>query len=137
VVGDGDTIVLRDGRTIRLVQIDAPESADECYGREATRALEKLAPLGTVVGLEQDPALDDTDVYERLLRYVVVDGRNVNVELVRNGSATPCFFRGERGRHADELLAAAREARAARRGLWGACPEARLDPDRGAATGSR
>ncbi len=137
VVGDGDTIVLRDGRTVRLVQIDAPEAADECYGREATLALRELLPTGVAVVLERDPKLDDTDVYERLLRYVVVDGRNVNVLLVRAGAATPYFFRGERGRHADELLAAGREARAAGRGLWGACPEARLAPDRGATTGPR
>jgi len=41
----------------------------------------------------------------------------VNVELVRLGAAAPYFYRGVRGRHADELLAAARAARAARRGL--------------------
>ncbi|MDH4177712.1 MAG: thermonuclease family protein [Thermoleophilia bacterium] len=137
VVGDGDTLTLDDGRTIRLVQIDAPEAADECYGREATAALVRLAPRGTLVELERDPRLDDVDVYDRLLRYVLVDGENVNLELVREGAAAPYFFRGDRGRYADELLDAARRARAADRGFWGACPGARLDPGRGSLTGRR
>ncbi len=136
-VGDGDTLGLEDGRTIRLVQIDAPEASDECYGREATTALEQITPRGTPVELERDPALDDVDVYDRLLRYVLADEENVNLALVREGAAAPYFFRGDRGRHADELLEAADEARAARRGFWAACPAARLDPDRGAFTGRR
>jgi endonuclease YncB( thermonuclease family) len=45
------------------------------------------------------------------------------------------FFEGDRGRHADELLAAAEDAERAGRGLWGACPAARLDPERGVDTG--
>jgi micrococcal nuclease len=136
-VGDGDTLGLEDGRTIRLVQIDAPEAADECFGREATGELERLAPPGAAVALEADPALDDVDVYDRLLRYVSVDGVNVNVELVRVGAASPYFFRGDRGRYAPELLRAAADARAGARGFWGACPTARLDPNRGALTGQR
>jgi micrococcal nuclease len=137
VVADGDTVVLGDGRRIRLVQIDAPEAEDECFGREATALLRRLTPRGTTVALERDPALDDVDAYGRPLRYVVVGGTNVNLELVRLGAAVPYFFRGDRGRYADELLAVAHEARAAGLGLWGACPGARLDPARGAVTGSR
>ncbi len=59
----------------------------------------------------------------------------MNVELVRAGAAAPYFFRGDRGRYADELLDAAEEARDERRGLWGACPAARLDPRRALAAG--
>ena len=65
--------------------------------------------------------LDDVDRYGRLLRYVMRETRNVNVQLVRRGAATPYFFHGDRGRHAAELLAAVDEARRARRGMWGAC----------------
>ena len=135
-VVDGDTIRLGDGTRVRLVQIDAPEAGEsECFAARATRALERLAPAGTEVELERDPALDDRDRFGRALRYVVRDGANVNVELVRAGAAAPYFFRGDRGRYADELLAAAEEARDERRGLWGACPAARLDPGRALATG--
>ncbi len=62
-------------------------------------------------------------------------GDNANVVLVERGAAAPYFFRGERGRYSDELLDAAAAASAAHRGLWGACPAARLDPARAVATG--
>lgn len=133
-VTDGDTLVLTDGARVRLVQIDAPESGEECYAAEATAALERLVPPGSEVTLESDPALDDVDRFGRLLRYVLRDGRNVNLELVRVGAAAPWFFDGDRGRYADDLLDAAESARADRRGLWRACPGARLDPSRGIET---
>jgi endonuclease YncB( thermonuclease family) len=133
-VVDGDTIHVDGGRRIRLVQIDAPE-VDECYARAATRALRRLLPAGATVTLERDRTLDDVDDYGRLLRYVVSGTRNVNVELVRLGAAVPYFFRGERGVLAGRLLDAARQARRLRRGLWAACPAARLDPSRGSLTG--
>ena len=121
-VGDGDTLDVRSGARVRLVQIDAPELGEhECYARESKRELERLAPPGVRIELEQDPALDDVDRYGGLLRYVEIEGMNVNVELVRRGAAAPYFRRGDRGRYADELLDAVGEARVSRRGMWGTC----------------
>jgi micrococcal nuclease len=134
-VVDGDTLRLRDGRTVRLLQIDAPEARRECFWREATRALIDRTPRGTQVVLVRDPGLDAVDAYDRLLRYVVVEGTNVNVALVRAGAAMPYFFRNARGTHAGTLLAAMRSAREARRGLWAACPRARSEPGLGSDTG--
>ncbi|MCC6224145.1 MAG: thermonuclease family protein [Thermoleophilia bacterium] len=134
-VADGDTLELGDGRRVRLVQIDAPEHADECYGREATSALRELLAPGDAVTLERDPRLDDVDEHGRLLRYVRTGSRNLNLLLVRRGAATPYFYRGERGAYAERLLRAARQARAAKRGLWGACPGTPLEPGRAADTG--
>jgi micrococcal nuclease len=134
-VVDGDGLRLADGRQVRLLQIDAPELKDDCYGRDALRELLALAPQGTRVALVGDPALDDRDDYGRLLRYVLVDGRNLNIELVARGAASPYYFRGDRGRHAAALDDAAEAARAAGRGYWGACPLARLEPGRGSVTG--
>lgn len=135
-VSDGDTLTLRDGRRIRLLQIDTPElGTGECYARAARTALLNLAPPGARVVLEPDAALDKVDRYGRLLRYVRRNESNVNLELVRRGAATPYFYGGDRGRYASRLMAAARAARAARRGLWGACPGTRLDPYAPAATG--
>ena len=82
---------------MRLVQIDAPELHGDCYGKAALAALRRLAPVGTRVTLVRDPALDATDRYGRQLRYVFVAGTNVNVALVREGAASPYFFR-ERAR---------------------------------------
>jgi micrococcal nuclease len=136
-VNDGDTITLRSGEKVRLLQIDAPELTDDCYGRAAKTALERHLHPGTQAKLVRDPGLDQTDRYGRLLRYVVVGGENVNVALVREGAASPYFFRNERGVHARELLDAVDEARQARRGYWGSCPGAELNTGLGSVTGRR
>jgi micrococcal nuclease len=128
---DGDTIRLANGESVRLVQIDTPElDGGECYADEARTALQRLLPVGSTVRLERDPRLDDVDRFGRLLRYVRFRGTNVNLELVRRGAAAPYFYRGDEGRYADQFLAAARTAKRHDRGLWGACPGTRLEPDR-------
>jgi len=118
---DGDTLVLRSGARVRLVQIDAPEAGGECYAAASTQELARLARPGASVVLEADPRLDRVDRYGRLLRYIHAGRVNVNVELVRRGAATPWFYGGERGRYAGALLGATSAARSARRGMWGAC----------------
>jgi micrococcal nuclease len=135
-VADGDTLTLRDGRRVRLLQIDTPElGSGECYSRAARTALLALAPPGSRVTLEADPGLDGVDRYGRLLRYVKRSSLNVNLELVRRGVGAPYFYGSERGRYAGTLMRAAQQARAARRGLWGACPATVLDPYNAVATG--
>ena len=118
---DGDTLTLTNGGRVRLVQIDTPELAGECYSQAAARELRRLAPVGAAVRLEADPRLDRVDRYGRLLRYVWRGGKNVNLELVRRGAATVWLYDGDRGKYASALLRAGRAARAAKRGLWGAC----------------
>jgi micrococcal nuclease len=126
---DGDTIVLRDGRHVRLVQLDAPEAGEnECYAHEAKAILARLLPPGTHVKIETDPLLDQVDRFGRTLAYVQKDGTNVNLELVRAGAAAPWFFHGDRGRFASDFLEAARNAQEGRRGLWAACPRTLLAP---------
>jgi micrococcal nuclease len=135
-VYDGDTLTLRDGRRVRLLQIDTPElGSGECYSRAARTALVALAPPGKRIVLEADPALDRVDRYGRLLRYVKRNGVNVNVELARRGAATPYFYRGDMGRYAGALMRAALGAKGARRGLWKACPSTVLNPFRAVETG--
>lgn len=121
-VVDGDTIRLTNGARVRLVQIDAPElHLGECYGARARSELEELLPRGSRVRLELDAKLDQVDEHGRQLAYVFAGGTNVNVEQVRRGAARLFFYRGRRGRYADRLRQAAREARSAGRGLWSAC----------------
>ena len=127
-VVDGDTLVLSDGRRVRLVQIDTPElGTGECYSRRAAEALGLLTPPGSAITLVRDPALDNIDRYGRLLRYVSRGSLNVNLELVRRGAGSVWFYGGDRGRYAEQLLSAAEKARRDRRGAWGAC-DAKLDP---------
>jgi micrococcal nuclease len=121
---------------VRLLQIDTPElGSGECYSRAARTELLRLAPIGSRVALEVDPALDRVDRYGRLLRYIRRGGLNVNVELVRRGAAAPYFYRGERGRYAPALMAAATSAKVTKRGLWRACPGTTLDPNHAVDTG--
>src|SRR5215813_11914825 len=71
-VADGDTVYLRNGAIVRLVQIDTPEVYlhPECYGRKASALTKRLLPPGTAVELTREPATDSVDSYGRLLRYV-------------------------------------------------------------------
>jgi len=83
---DGDTIVVN-GSSIRLLGINSPEKGEESY-EEAKVFLESLV-LNQVVRIERF----GVDKYYRELAYVFVDtlkgtsGKNINVELVRNGFA--------------------------------------------------
>jgi len=126
---DGDTIELVGGQRVRLVQIDTPEKHVECYGDQASALTRRLIPAGTHVRVEQDPKLDQVDRYRRKLAYVWKGDEDVNVTLVRDGAAGVWFFQGRRGRYASEFLDAAEQARDDRKGLWGACPLARFDPN--------
>ena len=135
---NGDTIVLTDSQPVRLVQIDTPEvyGGYECYGAAASATAKRLLPVGTRVWLLPEPASDPVDRYGRLLRYVVraSDGMNVNLRLVAVGAAAPWFYEGERGRYFATLQALAKQARAKRLGLWGACPRTVYDPYHGVTT---
>jgi micrococcal nuclease len=132
---DGDTIELVGGRRVRLVQIDTPEKHVECYGDAASALTTRLLPAGSHVRIEQDSKLDQVDRYNRELAYVWKGGEDVNVTLVRDGAAGVWFFGGRRGRYANDLLDASEEAQAAHKGLWGACPLARFDPNESMSSG--
>ena len=67
---DGDTIVLRDGRHVRLVQLDAPETDEnECYAQAAKATLTRFLPPGAHVEIETDALLDKMDRFGRTLGY--------------------------------------------------------------------
>jgi endonuclease YncB( thermonuclease family) len=137
-VADGDTVALRNGQRVRLVQIDTPEVyfGTECYGPQASATTKRLLAPGTRVRLVVEPATDRVDQYGRLLRYVVrvKDGLNLNVQLVRVGAAAPYFYEGRRGRYAALLERLALRARARKVGLWGRRPHTPYDPTRGVST---
>lgn len=117
---DGDTLTLADGRTVRLAQVDAPETS-QCFGSESTAALQSLAD-GKTVELRRAPEGPETDRYGRTLADVIVDGVSVNEVLVREGAAEWYEqFASEDLGLARRLQAVEREASAAGRGLWAAC----------------
>jgi micrococcal nuclease len=127
-VVDGDTVVLRlwgGEEHVRLIGVDTPETVKpdapvECYGPEASAHLHDLLPVGTEVRVARDA--EARDRYGRLLLYLwLVDGGEfVNLSIVRGGFGEPLAIAPNTA-HERELAAAAAEARAAGRGLWGRC----------------
>jgi micrococcal nuclease len=88
---DGDTIVMNDNTHIRLLGINSPEK-NEPYNIEATNFLSNLI-LNKTVTLEYGK--DRTDLYGRTLAYVILDGKNINVEQIKNGFANTYIYNND------------------------------------------
>ena len=121
-VVDGDTISVKIGsrkESVRLLGIDTPEKNDlrDEYQQAAYDARDWLiAKLkGKTVVLESDPEADDRDKHGRILRYVILDGENVNESLIREGMAWAYtrFRFSKKG----EFVAAQKDAEAHHRGV--------------------
>lgn len=129
-VVDGDTIEIEGGERVRYIGIDTPETVDprktvQCFGVEAS-AKNKSLVEGKSVRLEGD--VTDRDKYGRLLRYVWLDERLINLELVSEGYAHSYPYPPD-VKYQDKISAAERAAREAGRGLWGECGSNSNDPD--------
>jgi micrococcal nuclease len=120
---DGDTLILNDGREIRLVGIQAPKLP---LGRrnfktwpladKAKSALLKLALYKTVTLSYGGRRIDR---YNRLLAHLHDEkGLWIQGELLRRGMARVYSFSDNRAVVAD-MLKIEREARGERRGIWG------------------
>ena len=128
-VSDGDTIqVMIKNQTklkIRLAGIDCPEipkinhktgkinKPGQPYGEEATDFVKRL-----VLGKHIKLVTYGPDRYKRVLAFVFVDGLNINLEIVKAGLAEVYRGGGTIRAHREDLEAAEREARAAKRGVW-------------------
>jgi micrococcal nuclease len=123
-VYDGDSLALENGTKVRLVGIDAPDSKYYMHYADQARTRAKKLLEGTVIRLV--PAEEPVDRYKRTLAYVYFEQNGVemlaNAELVRHGLAY-AFPYEPNTRHADEILAAQKEAQQARRGLWNRKPK--------------
>jgi micrococcal nuclease len=118
---DGDTFKIEDNVRVRLIGIDTPERGD-CYYDEATEELRNLIE-GKVVKLDKD--ISDTDRYDRLLRYVVIeregeDNLFVNDHMIRNGFAFDISSAPD-NRYRDMFSSASEIAKRERLGLWNVC----------------
>ena len=112
---DGDTMIIGQTR-VRLEGIDAPEAAQTCgrrwfgvwpCGAAATAELLRLT-AGRPVRCEPS----GLDKYGRTLARCLVDGRDINAEMVRSGHAW-AFVRYSRSYVAEEA-----QARAEGLGIW-------------------
>jgi micrococcal nuclease len=124
-VVDGDTAYVRyHGRDVdvRFIGVDTPETVApgqpvECYGPEASAFTTKQL-TGTSVRLEFD--VDRIDPYGRTLAYIWLAGTLFNETLVRDGFATVATYPPDT-KYVQRFQSAQRRAKAAGRGLWGAC----------------
>jgi micrococcal nuclease len=114
-VSDGDSFRCGDGRRVRLIGIDSPESQQQPYGARARKALLAVLPVGTTVRLEQDVVARDQ--YGRQLAYVWTGPTLVNEMMVRNGWAV-LYTIPPNVKYVDRLTRAQNEARAGGAGLW-------------------
>lgn len=86
---DGDT-VKAGNISIRLLGINSPERGERYYN-EAREFLESLI-LNQTVKLEES----GVDRYNRKLAYIFLESENVNLELIKNGFASPYFPDGKK-----------------------------------------
>jgi micrococcal nuclease len=111
-VVDGDTLHVRDGAgvpfDVRLDGIDCPEGGQP-FGGVARRHI-RAAVFDRAVEVRKI----GMDSHRRLVARVLVDGRDLSVELLKAGLA----WHYTDFSHDAALAAAEREARAAKRGLW-------------------
>lgn len=137
-VVDGDTIQvrLRNGpsQRVRLIGIDTPEVHEseklERDARQTGRPKAEIQVLGRLASeftkrhldrkeVELEPDVQTRDRYGRLLAYVWLQDKTLfNMLIVREGYAQVLTIPPS-VRYADMFLACQREARAAKRGLWG------------------
>lgn len=116
-VGDGDTVSI----SLRAKGIDAPELHQQCQdargrcyacGRVAKDALTALLGKGAV-----SVKVWDTDRYGRPVVTLYANGKDIHLEMIRQGQAVVYRQFLPDALKAD-YLAAESEARAAKRGVW-------------------
>ena len=121
-VVDGDTIkISHDGTTttVRLVGIDAPETSKrknepgQPFSRKSTKHLASLVLNKSVTVKSYDK-----DRYGRTLGVVYVNGKNVNLEMVKQGLAEVYRGRPAKGFDNGPYLKAEDKARKAGVGMW-------------------
>ena len=104
---DGDTIKVKwdtQVTSVRLLNIDTPERGEPGFA-EATEHLRSLLAGATAVMLEFDVDGNHArDRYGRLLCYAWLNGKCLNVEMVRAGHSKYWRKYGD-GRHAAEFMA--------------------------------
>lgn len=129
-VVDGDTVVLEDGRTIRYLYVDTPETRKpgtpvQCYGKEASSF--NKAFTGAKVILKKDKEAQDR--YGRDLRIVFLEGRNpedinqsINADLVRYGFARVKIYKPN-DTYEPQLRELEEKAKKDKQGAWKDCEE--------------
>jgi len=114
---------------IRLAGIDAPEMSkkkNESGQPFSNKAKQFLS--GMVLNKAVDVQGYGIDRYGRQLAVVFVDGRNVNLELIKSGLAE--VYRGKPPRNFDAMpyTKAEKIAKKEMKGIWSLCPNMNISP---------
>ena len=112
---DGDTFETETGDKVRLIGINAPEISD-INGQEAKQHLAELID-GKTIDLENDNISNDRDRYSRLLRYVILNGTDINKQMVSDGFAI-AYLKYHFGKE-EEYRQAQLTATKNNKGMWG------------------
>lgn len=122
VAVDGDTILLTDGRLVRLIGINTPELADKAGTRPAQplalAAQAKLQGLIDAAPIELRYEVERHDRFGRVLAHVFARGVNVEAELLRAGLAAAIAIPPNVA-FAEDYLRLEHAARTRGLGLWG------------------
>ena len=125
-VVDGDTIVIKySGKyeKVRMLCVNTPESVHPDkkqnipMGKVASRYTQKKL-IGKSVDLEFEIKKLRGN-YGRLLAYVFVDGKNLNLDLVRQGLSPYYTKYGKSEKYDAEFRAAEKQARKEELNIWG------------------
>ncbi len=112
---DGDTIELVNGQIVRLVGVNAPDNGQP-FDDEATDYVKKLTE-GKKVKLEYDAYKSDR--FGRILAYVIIDSKNLSVELVKKGLAKVVLYEKRKPLiYQQQLLEGELEAKNKKLGIW-------------------
>jgi len=118
---DGDTVILKDGRHIRLIGINTPEigrngSPSEPGAVAAQKHLHSLLQGQKQIFLKLDA--EEFDRYKRTLAHLFLpDGKNIQANLLAEGLAIPLTIPPNL-EHLDCYLSHSNKAIASQRGLW-------------------
>ena len=124
---DGDTVKLENGKILRYIGIDAPETRKKIkekwtynpapFAEEAKEYNKKLVE-GKYIRVDFD--VKKIDEYGRLLGYVFVDNTFVNAKLLEEGLAV-LYTRPPNVKYVDLFVKLQKKARQEEKGLWGNC----------------
>lgn len=128
-VVDGDTIELIDGRTVRYLNIDTPETKKpgtpvQCFGLEASSFNKKLVDGQEI---EIKPDKENEDGYGRMLRFIFLKGSNnqkveesLNAKMVNEGYARSMIIKPNTT-YQNIFKDLEKEAKNKKLGIWGNC----------------
>jgi len=108
---DGDTFVVQDGRTVRIIGINTPELPYDYYSVQSKNELSRLIDNKRV-----KIDFEGKGKYGRELGYVYKNGKSINEHMVENGFAVS--YRKYPHKYTKRYNRLENKARKKKKGLW-------------------